>query len=251
MRLAFGLRRRPRLFRPVLKRGVPAKTVDDLDVITDATEALTQYVPDDLIRQECHNVWLSRGLGKCPGCGAREVDWRTEFWRRRTPVPDGVYRAVERVDRQAIVTQLVLAGEIGHAERFATCRRRSVQLRCEEVNFLAPDDPRNGCGSTDDYVPMHCDSRLCIACSRRRMGSLIGDYLPVVGKMRQPTLVTLTIENSTTPEKGKEQIKRAFRLLRQRGIPFEGETVREGKRKRWVWSRSDVEDAAGELPEVE
>lgn len=116
------------------------------------------------------------------------------------------------------------------AKRLAKCRQEGVQLECGD------------CGH-EEVVPTHCNSRLCEVCGRRRKGQLIGKWLRSVEAMDDPTLMTLTVENVVlrTPEdleEARSGLLDDFATLRRRVIPTEGETVREGQRKRWVW-RSD------------
>ena len=48
--------------------------------------------------------------------------------------------------RQERVTELVMAGEVAHAERLARCMQQSVQLECPVM--------AGGCGSDDNYTPV-------------------------------------------------------------------------------------------------
>ena len=134
-------------------------------------------------------------------------------------------------DRQRRIIELIEHDEIGHAKRFAKCRRQSVQLEC------------GACGSDYNYVPISCDSRLCPDCMNRRMGRAIGRFEPLVSDMDSPTFGTLTIENSSEIESGVDAIRDAFSKLRRRTIPPSGSVTREidGEivTKRWVWSMSD------------
>jgi hypothetical protein len=138
----------------------------------------------------------------------------------------------EEPERRERVAALIEHGETAHAKRYALCGRRSVQLECPPI--------AGGCGSEENYVPVHCDSRLCETCQNRRMGRLVEQYAPVVREMENPTLITLTQENAPNPLKGKQAIQGAFGRLRRRVVPPEGETVRRGRdgeerRRRWVW----------------
>jgi hypothetical protein len=130
-------------------------------------------------------------------------------------------------ERQEIVTELVMAGEVAHAERFAQCLQQSVQLECSTM--------AGGCGSDDNYTPITCDSRLCPICMNRAMGRNIEKYEALVEAMDWPTLLTLTIENVDDLEAGKEAVQGAFGRLRQRTIPSAGE---QGE-KRYVWATGD------------
>lgn len=142
-------------------------------------------------------------------------------------------------ERQEIVTELVLAGEVAHAERVARCMQQSVQLECPVM--------AGGCGSDDNYTPITCDSRLCAPCMNRAMGRNIDKYLGQIEAMDSPTLLTLTIENVEDVKTGKEAVQGAFGRLRQRTIPTAGEVTRESDddendelvTKRWVWLTGD------------
>ena len=101
-------------------------------------------------------------------------------------------------ERQWKIVELILAGEVAHADRFANCMRHSVQLECPQM--------AGGCGSEDNFVPVTCDSRLCPACMDRRMGRAIQKYRLPVSSFDHPALLTLTIENTPDPEAGKEAV---------------------------------------------
>lgn len=141
--------------------------------------------------------------------------------------------------RQEIVTELVLAGEVAHAERVARCMQQSVQLECPVM--------AGGCGCDDNYTPITCDSRLCAPCMNRAMGRNIDKYLGQIEAMDSATLLTLTIENVDDLKRGKEAVQGAFGRLRQRTIPVSGEVTRESSddeddelvTKRWVWKTGD------------
>lgn len=130
-------------------------------------------------------------------------------------------------ERQEIVTELVMAGEVAHAERVARCMTQSVQLECPVM--------AGGCGCDDNFTPITCDSRLCAPCMNRAMGRNIDKYLGQVEAMDHATLLTLTIENVDDLERGKEAVQGAFGRLRERTIPASGE---QGE-KRWVWKTGD------------
>ena len=139
-------------------------------------------------------------------------------------------------ERQRKIIELVMAGEVGHAERFAKCLRQSVQLECPTFG--------GGCGSQDNFVPVTCDSRLCPHCMNRRMGKAIEKYRLPVESFDYPALLTLTMENVSDPETGKEAIQGAFGRLRRRVIPASGSVeVPDGeggtKIVRWVWKMGD------------
>jgi hypothetical protein len=139
-------------------------------------------------------------------------------------------------ERQWKVAALLDAGEIGHAERLATCGRQSVQLQC------------GCCESEDNYVPVSCDSPLCPDCNDRKIGQNIAKYRGAIKKMRTPALLTFTLRNYRDPAAGREDAVEDFATFRRRTIPFEGETVREridGEeiRKSWSWwEGADVDD---------
>jgi hypothetical protein len=154
----------------------------------------------------------------CPRTDGEQITQATEALRA------SISRSWER---QEIVTELVLAGEVAHAERVARCMQQSVQLECPTM--------AGGCGSDDNYTPISCDSRLCPVCMDRAMGRNIQKYRASVKAMDHPTLLTLTIENVDDFERGKEAVQGAFGRLRQRTIPSEGE---QGE-KRYVWAAND------------
>lgn len=130
--------------------------------------------------------------------------------------------------RREKVFALLELGEVSHALRLATCRRKSIQLECPEM--------AGGCGSNDNYVPAHCDSRLCEDCAGRNIGRNIEKWKHAVHDMEYPAFLTFTIENVADAAEGRERIIDAFGLLRDRTVPFEGSTVREGELKGWEWS---------------
>ncbi|MFC4360172.1 hypothetical protein ACFO0N_19660, partial [Halobium salinum] len=151
---------------------------------------------------------------------------------RLTAIYEVMGRSDERVEK---VLALLERDEVSHALRLATCGRRSVQLEC-------PEDA-GGCGWDENYVPIHCGSRLCRDCMDRRVGTLIEEWKPAIQGMSHPTFGTFTIKNVSDPAKGRDAIVGAFGRLRRRTIPFEGETVREGEHQRWCWwSGTRVED---------
>jgi len=86
-------------------------------------------------------------------------------------------------DRQRKVVALIEAGEVAHAKRLATCKRKSVQLECGH------------CGSDGNYVPMSCGSRLCEDCMNEKMGEVAGQYLPVVEDWENPTMMRLSLDH--------------------------------------------------------
>lgn len=140
-----------------------------------------------------------------------------------TDAYDAIQKAVSRDrPRQKRVLGLIMEGEVSAARRLAYCGRQSVQLECGE------------CGSADNFVPITCDVRLCEDCARRRMGQLIHKYLSTVEQWSNPCLLTLTVENADDLSAVSE-IRDDFGRFRDRVIPTEGETTREGARKSWCW----------------
>lgn len=138
-------------------------------------------------------------------------------------------------ERQRKVIALIEAGEIAHAERLATCRRRSVQMECPDT-FGA-----EGCGSTDNYVPINCDSRLCPDCMKRKMGQKAGQYEPVVETWDHPTMLRLSLDRRFDPaelEHAVDALRGAHGRLRRRVVPVEGNPT-EGNGWSWPdWKRS-------------
>lgn len=127
-------------------------------------------------------------------------------------------------ERQEKVIALVQEGEIAHAERLATCRRRSVQMECPE------DFGAGGCGSTDNYVPINCDSRLCPDCMKRQMGQKAGKYEPVVEDWDHPTMIRLSLDHRVEPEdleRAVDALRGAHGRLRRRKVPPSGDG--------WTW----------------
>lgn len=137
-------------------------------------------------------------------------------------------------DRQRKVIELIGAGEVAHARRFALCGRRSVQLECPSL--------AGGCGSKDNYVPVSCDSRLCEDCMRRKTGRTMEQYRGVVASFDSPTMFRLSLADRVDGDnldRGKDGLVGAFGRLRRRTIPTEG----EHQGKRWVWSDDGGEPA--------
>jgi hypothetical protein len=160
----------------------------------------------------------------------RNPDTESEFASKQqaSQAAEALRASISRSrERQEIVTGLVLAGEVAHAERLARCMQQSVQLECPVM--------AGGCGCDDNYTPITCDSRLCEPCMDRAMGRNIEKYLGQIEAMDHATLLTLTIENVDDLERGKEAVQGAFGRLRQRTIPIEGE---QGE-KDWVWLVGD------------
>ena len=160
----------------------------------------------------------------------RNPDTEDEFGddREASQAAEALRSSISRSrEKQRVVTALVLAGEIAHAERVSKCMKQSVQLECPVM--------AGGCGSDDNYTPVTCDSRLCAPCMNRAMGRNIEKYLWQAEAMEHPTLLTLTIENVDDLKQGKEKIQADFGRLRDRTIPTEGE---QGE-KTWVWLTGD------------
>jgi hypothetical protein len=152
-----------------------------------------------------------------------------------------IYAAIERdQERQWKVLSLLDRGDVSHAVQLASCGRRSVQLTCPEH--------AGGCGCEENYVPMHCDSRLCPDCQDRKVGQNIEKYRQAVFDMDNPTFWTLTVENYDDPVQGRKEMMEALGKLRRRTIPFEGEIERESGdgdtvTKSWSWwEGAKVED---------
>jgi hypothetical protein len=122
-------------------------------------------------------------------------------------------------DRQEKVLALVQAGEVAHAKRLATCKRKSVQLECGH------------CGSDENFVPMSCGSRLCEDCMNEKMGEVAGQYLPVVENWENPTMIRLSLDRRVKPERVEQAVdalRGAFGRLRRRKVPHDGDG--------WSWT---------------
>lgn len=143
---------------------------------------------------------------------------------RLDAIHNAMGRDEERIEK---VLMLLEKDEVAHALRLAGCGQQSVQLGC-------PEDA-GGCGSEENYVPIHCGSRLCEDCMNRRIGQTMEKWRSSVAGMEYPAFSTFTIENVEDPVAGTEEIVDAFAKLRRRTIPFEGETERQGSVKRWCW----------------
>jgi len=128
-------------------------------------------------------------------------------------------------ERQRKVLELIRQGEVAHAKRLATCKRKSVELEC-------PDEfGAGGCGATN-YVPVHCDSRLCPDCMNRRMGEKAGQYLPVVENWDHPVMMRLSLDRRVDPddlERAVDALRGAHGRLRRRVVQTDGETWRRWK----------------------
>ena len=164
---------------------------------------------------------LPRSLDTCEK--VRRSDGEPDDVGRISDAQEAIQQAITRDrDRQNRVLALILEGEVSAARRMAYCGRQSVQLECGD------------CGCKDNYVPITCDVRLCEDCARRRMGQLIQKYLGTVEQWSNPCLLTVTIENADDLAAVSE-IRSDFGRFRDRVVPIEGETVREGERKSWCW----------------
>jgi hypothetical protein len=162
--------------------------------------------------------------------GVEDVDRAVRLVRGGGDRLTAIYEVMGRDDRRVEkVLALLERDEVSHALRLATCGHRSVQLECPEL--------AGGCGHEENYVPISCGSRLCPDCTDDNMGRLIEEWKPAVSSMTHPTFATFTIENVDDAAEGREKVVEAFGRLRQRTIPFEGETRREGSTKRWCWWR--------------
>lgn len=129
-------------------------------------------------------------------------------------------------ERQEKVIELIEAGEVSHAKRFAECRRKSVQLRCSDEKWWY-----GGCGSSENYVPISCDSRLCPDCMNRKMGRVASRYAPVVADWNHPTMLRLSLHRRFEPdelERAVDALRGAHGRLRSRKVPPNGDG--------WSWS---------------
>jgi hypothetical protein len=152
-----------------------------------------------------------------------------------TDAREAVEASVSRSrDRQRKVLALIEEGEVAHAKRLALCGRKSVQLECPQM--------AGGCGSDGNYVPVHCDSRLCPDCAKRRQGRLMEKYRGTVQRWDHPAMLRLSLPRRVEPrnqEHAVEELREAFGNLRRRVIPAEG----EHQGKRWVWKSDGGEPA--------
>ncbi|MFB6218694.1 MAG: hypothetical protein ABEH77_05875 [Halobacteriaceae archaeon] len=170
-----------------------------------------------------------------------------ELVERTTDAREALHAALsQNRDRQRKILALIEAGEIAHAKRFALCRRKSVQLECPDEYYPTEwgEQHAGGCGSDDNYVPVHCDSRLCDHDMRRKQGQVAGQYRPVVENWDCPTMLRLSLPSRVEPteaeiETGLDRLRNAFGKFRRRVIPPEG----EHQDKRWVWKRDGGEPA--------
>jgi hypothetical protein len=165
--------------------------------------------------------------------GVEDVDRAREIVAGGGDRLDAIHAALERDrERQWKVLALLERGDVSHALNLATCGQRSIQLTCPEH--------AGGCGCEENYVPMHCDSRLCPVCQDRNTGQVIEKYRDAVFDMENPVLWTLTVENVEDPVQGRTDVMESLGKFRRRTIPFEGEVVRERDggetiTKSWSW----------------
>jgi len=123
---------------------------------------------------------------------------------------------------------------VAHAKRLALCARKSVQLECPTM--------AGGCGSDQNYVPVHCDSPLCPDCAKRKQGRLIEKYRDTVAGWDHPAMFRLSLPRRVQPrnqEHAVDELREAFGNLRRRVIPPEG----EHQGVRWVWKKDGGEPA--------
>lgn len=146
-----------------------------------------------------------------------------EFVQRVSDAREAIQASIGKSrEIQRKVLALVAVGEVSHALRLANCRQKSVQLECPQM--------AGGCGSEDNYVPIHCDSRLCPECMRRRQGQLAQKYRPVVMGWDHPTMFRLGSPKRVSPERVEtavDALRGAFGRLRRRVIPPDGDG--------WAW----------------
>jgi len=133
-----------------------------------------------------------------------------------TDATEAIRESVSRSrERQEKVLELIQAGEVAHAKRLATCKRKSVQLECGD------------CGSDENYVPVSCGSRLCSDCMNEKMGRVAGQYLPVVEDWDHATMMRLSLPERVEPERletAVDALRGAFGRLRRRKINVEADT---------------------------
>lgn len=118
-------------------------------------------------------------------------------------------------DRQRKVLELIKQNEVAHAKRLVNCGRQSVELECGD------------CGGSN-YVPVHCDSRLCPDCGRRKMGRVAGRYAGKVAGWDHPTMLRLSMPRLVEPDaasitKAVDALRGAFGRLRRRKLPPDGD----------------------------
>lgn len=184
-------------------------------------------LPDDLSPAEIETLPLLFRMG------VEDVDRAVRLVAGGGQRLQAIHAALDRArQRQWKVLALLDRGDVAHALRLATCGRRSVQLECPEH--------AGGCGCQDNYIPMHCDSRLCPDCQDRKTGQNIEKYRDAVFAMDRPVLMTLTVENVEDPVGGRKDMIEDLARFRRRTVPFEGEVERETDdgeivTKSWSW----------------
>lgn len=126
-------------------------------------------------------------------------------------------RAALAKDRptQRKVIELIKQNEVAHAGRLATCGRKSVELACGD------------CGGSE-FVPMHCDSRLCPTCGKRKMGRVAQQYKGEVHGWEHPTMLRLSLPKRVEPDvesltTALDALRGAFGRLRRRKVPPSGD----------------------------
>lgn len=170
--------------------------------------------------------------------GGADVDALADAVTRGVDAVDALQSALGREEvRQENVVALINAGEVAHAKRLAKCGRQSVQLEC-------PDGLAGGCGSTDNYVPISCDSRLCPDCGGKRQGQAVGRFSDAVESWENPTMLRFGLDRRVEPTEeaisaAVDELREAFGKLRRRVIPVEGrhQATESGEVKQWVWKR--------------
>lgn len=166
------------------------------------------------------------------GVGDASIDELATAVRHGVGATEALHEVLGREPRrQALVVELILANEVPHAKRLATCGRKSAQLECPET-FGA-----GGCGCTDNFVPITCDSRLCPDCGSRRQGDAMSRFGSVVEEWDAPTALRLSLPERVEPtEEGiaeaVDRLRDAFGKLRRRVVPPNG----SHQGKRWVWA---------------
>jgi len=173
------------------------------------------------------------------GIGGASIDELAEAVTSGVDAAAALHGAMGRSDeRQANVVALIRAGEVPHAKRLATCGRQSVQLECPDENGAG------GCGHTENYVPISCDSRLCPDCGSRRQGQAMERFGGVVEEWDAPTAIRLSLPERVEPTEeaiaeAVDELRDAFGKLRRRVVPTSG----EHGGKRWVWQNDGGEPA--------
>lgn len=163
--------------------------------------------------------------------GGASIDDLADAVTSSVDAAEALHHVMGRSDeRQANVVALIRAGEVSQAKRLAACGRQSVQLEC-------PDDHgAGGCGHTENFVPISCDSRLCPDCGSRRQGQAMERFSGPVEDWAAPTAIRLSLPNrveATEAEIGRavDALRGAFGRLRRRVVPTEFE--HDGRRVVW------------------